>query len=94
MSWPVTVRVEYTPGALRWPLQEAFALPAAWRETPSLKSVLHEQFPGLITTDEGAAPVSEFEAELGYGEPLVLRTRDAGGTPLATLWVHAGASTP
>ncbi|MEJ2503874.1 MAG: hypothetical protein P8177_11285, partial [Gemmatimonadota bacterium] len=94
-TWPVTVRVDYQPDALRYPLEGAIGgLPEPWLERPSLKSVLDEQDPARITPFEGGAPVDAWEVELDYGAPLQLRTHDAGGIPLSSVRVHAGASTP
>lgn len=94
-AWPVTVRIEYQPSALRYPLEAAVGvLPAPWLERPSLKSVLEEQAPAQITAVDGDAPIDEWDVEIEYGEPLQLRTHDAEGTPLSGVQVHAGASTP
>lgn len=93
-SWPVTLRVEYQPEALRYPLAGAAELPGSWVARPSLKSILDEQNPALVTTTVGDDPVTEWTAELSYGEELLLRSRDAEGEPLSAIRVHAGASIP
>lgn len=92
--WPATVRVWYDPGALRFPFAGRGDVDPAWLARPSLKSVLDEQGAALVVDEEGQAPVSEHVAELAYGEALVLRTVDAGGTPAPRLWITAGASPP
>lgn len=93
-AWSASLRVEYDPSALRYPLAGAPQLPPSWPARPSLKSVLDEQEPALVTTVEGAAPVSEWSTDVEYGEALQLRTHGAGGERLSSLWVHAAASIP
>ncbi|MET0398113.1 MAG: hypothetical protein ABW277_15035 [Longimicrobiaceae bacterium] len=92
--WAVTVGVWYEPAALRFPFAGRGDLHPAWGDRPSLKSVLDEQRAALVWQEEGLAPASEHAAELVYGEELVLRTVDAGGTPSSRLWISAGASPP
>ena len=94
VGWPVTLEVDYQPDALRYPLAGAAGLPADWVDRPSLKSVLDEQDAALVTLEEGDPPVTDWEEELEYGEPLQLRTSDARGDGLSSVWVHAGASIP
>lgn len=93
-AWSASLRVEYDPPALRYPLAAAAEVPRWWAARPSLKSVLDEQAPALVTTTEGAAPVTEWSTDVEYGEPLPLRTRGAEGEPLSSLRVHAAASIP
>lgn len=92
-TWTVGLRVDYQPDALRYPLADS-GLPAPWAERPSLKSILAEQGPAQVTLVDGEDPVAGWTAELGFGEPLVLRTHDADGAPQPSVRIHAGASTP
>jgi hypothetical protein len=89
--WPVTVSARYSPGSLRFPFAARSELPDEWVRRPSLKSILDEQDAALLETDEGLDPVEEWEAELTYGEELVLRTLAADGTPRSRLSIVAAS---
>jgi hypothetical protein len=93
-AWPLTLAVRYQPTALRRPFAGAADVDPRWRDRPSLKSILDEQAPALVWTEEGQPPVGDWTADLVYAEPLTLRTLQADGSPASTLWVSAGASPP
>ena len=93
-SWPATFRVAYDPAALRFPFEGRPDVSPAWAERPSLKSILDEQPAALVRTEDGQDPVSEWTAEVVYGEELVLRTALPAGTASSRLWISAGASPP
>lgn len=92
-EWPVTLRVDWQPAALRFPFAAGAALPASWQARPSLRSIF-EQDPALVVVDEGDAPAEDWVADLGFGTELVLRSRDAAGAPTSNVWITAGASIP
>jgi hypothetical protein len=89
--WPVTVSVRYAPEALRFPFAGRSELPAGWVERPSLKSIFDERRAAPLEVDERLDPVEEWEAELTYGEELVLRTLAADGAPRSRLSIVAAS---
>ncbi|HEX5872831.1 MAG TPA: hypothetical protein VFY65_20510 [Longimicrobium sp.] len=93
-TWPVTLRARWEPAALRYPFPAREGMNPAWAARPSLKSILDEQRPALVWTDEGQAPAVEWTDTLVHGQELRLRTTLAGGGSAPTLWVSAGASPP
>jgi hypothetical protein len=90
-SWPVAVSVRYSPEALRFPFAGHPHLPAGWAARPSLKSILDAQGPARIVADEALGPVETWDAELRFGQELVLRTVAAGGAPLSRLSIVAAS---
>lgn len=93
-TWPVTLSVQWQPGALRYLFAERDGLNPAWAARPSLKSILDEQGAADTWTDEGQEPVAEWTDTLVHGRELVLRTTLAGGERASTVWISAGASPP
>lgn len=93
-SWPVTLRARWQPAALRHPFPVRDGLNPAWAGWPSLKSVLDEQGPAAVWTDEDGPSAAEWTDTLVHGRELVLRTTLAGGARASTLWIAAGASPP
>jgi hypothetical protein len=71
VTWPVSARVRYQPSLVRFPLVNRAPVP--WRDIPSLRSVLEEQGVGTVEPNEGA-PAPEIDAQMRFGESLVLRT--------------------
>jgi hypothetical protein len=95
VPWPLRVSVWYAPDRLRFPLASRVA--SAWRDLPSVRSIAREQTPALFIDEEGGAPAETLDAQIGYGEELVLGTarRDsAPGERSSLLWVSRGASPP
>lgn len=93
-AWTVTVQALWEPSALRYLFPEREGLNPAWAERPSLKSILVEQGPALLWSDEGSGAVLEWTDTLVHGRELVLRTALAGGGDAPTVWISAGASPP
>ena len=92
--WPVTLRVASEPAALRYPFDDVAVVPVAWQRRPSVRSILDEQDPVAVITDEDDPAVSEWTDEIRYGEELVLRTRRSDDTLASSVWITAGASIP
>ncbi len=95
MTWPVKVEVQYGPEQLRFPLATTPDVPWPWNRTPSLKSILDEQPPGLIWVNDAGPPVAEWTGNLAYGEELVLRTAVLNApTPSPYFWISRSTSSP
>jgi hypothetical protein len=93
-TWPVTLRVESEPAALRYPFEEVAGVPRAWQTRPSLRSILDEQDVVSVITEEDEPAVNEWTEELHFGEELILRRIRADGTLASSIWIIAGASIP
>ena len=94
-TWPITVSVSSTPGALRFPFATARPGAAVFMRVPSLKAVLEDQTQGELLAADNAAPTSTLDAVLPFGRELVLRTSRTSTTEdSGRLWIAAGASPP
>jgi hypothetical protein len=74
MSWPITVDVQYEPGAQSLLLQSTPFVQWPWNVTPSLKSILENQSAAQVWLAAAGPPVAQWTGQLTYGEELVLRT--------------------
>ena len=94
-TWPLTVKVAYSPNLLRYPLAGAPDLVWPWSDTPNLRDILQAQQPATIWADP-ATPVSQFQATLRLGQNLVLRSATAGSPASlsSSLNISQGASPP
>jgi len=95
-TWPATVRVRWSPAPLARHPADLAGVPAALRRLPGLKAILTEQAPAYLIGAEGAAPLSEWTVELGFGRELLLATALPGGAEgrHPELWILSGSSTP
>jgi len=73
-TWPVQLAVRYQPSQVKTPLAGLQAIPTAWLQVPSLKSVLEDQGVATIWPTEAGPAVASWNATLQYGTELVLRT--------------------
>jgi hypothetical protein len=83
--WAVSARVRYQPSRVRFPLQTRAPLP--WAEVPNVRSVLEEQNFGSVEPVAGT-PASAVNAQMRFGEPLVLRSVFAGPQQRSQLLVR------
>jgi len=77
--WKVRVRLRYSPGTVTG---------LAGVAEPNLRTVL-EQTAGAAFLQSGAAGVEEFEQEIAFGKPTVLRTANH-----SELWIRSRSSPP
>jgi len=93
-SWPVTVQVLYSPGALTFPLTNMNGIVWPFMVTPNLKGILEDQQPATIWAGPGT-PVTQLAATLNLGQDLILRS--AGASPpsmSSSLNISQGTSPP
>ena len=83
-TWPVHVRVQYSPDRLTYPLAARLGSESELGRTPNLKTVLQDQRDATIypaepsATPTGGVPV--LERNLEYGRTLVLKSSPADPT--------------
>lgn len=94
-TWPITVTVNATQSALRFPLAGAGPGAAAFVRIPSLKTVLEDQAEARVFAAADSAPASSLAATLPFAHELVLRTDRTSLTEDAgRLLIAASASPP
>jgi len=92
-NWPVSVQARYGPANLRFSLDGVPGLAYPWSVTPNLKSILEDQPPARIWTEDSQSTFSA-DATLVFGQELVLRTRLSDPALLSSTLSISGGTSP
>jgi hypothetical protein len=95
MGWPMTIGIQYGPGALSFLLQNTPFVQWPWSTTPSVKSILEAQPDALVWMTASGPPVTQWAGQLTYGQELILRTTpNDSSAPAGYLSISRGTSSP
>ncbi|MFN7937170.1 MAG: hypothetical protein U0R19_27850 [Bryobacteraceae bacterium] len=92
--WPVRVTVRYQPSRLRYPLADRSDVPERWKSLPSLRTILGQQQVPMIVRDNPLSETAEWNAELTFRQPLVVKTAVPASQDRSRLMVRWGTSPP